>query len=293
MECIIARKFEARMRMCLAMKAYLSCLVAFALKVHGDTKLDLLLHYQLRSLDSWSPIFFTWLVSRLSALWNWGYGLGLLWSRLKHPRGFGSGMLNQEETSEELQYGQLLTRKGLSCVNWQWELGWCRAWVSASLSAADRDTNTAARRSLNRRAVVRVRSLTVGWSRNTSTAWSGRGWHGCPGHASLPPSMPWLHFHTVTYPGSTEDWSLSVGWKLVLESFRGFSNVGVLAERFVGQSVHITLCLDYSVSLSRLTGVEDDWIWDWSRMHFIWTGGHRDSFSWAILTLFQVPNWSK
>ena len=27
------------------------------------------------------------------------------------------GMLNQEETTQELQYGQLLTRKGLSCVN--------------------------------------------------------------------------------------------------------------------------------------------------------------------------------
>ena len=29
-------------------------------------------------------------------------------------------LLNQEETTQELQYGQLFTRKGLSCVNWQW-----------------------------------------------------------------------------------------------------------------------------------------------------------------------------
>ena len=40
-----------------------------------------------------------------------------LWSRLKHPERFGWLLLNQEEATQELQYGQLLTRKGLSCVN--------------------------------------------------------------------------------------------------------------------------------------------------------------------------------
>ena len=118
------------------------------------TQLDLLLHCgpSRASLHLW-----WWrcvrgtecsLVSRLSALENceqWAQrrcdarpGLGAagqrLWSRLKHPERFGWLLLNQEEATQELQYGQLLTRKGLSCVNWQWALA---GMLRPGLGAAD------------------------------------------------------------------------------------------------------------------------------------------------------------
>ena len=92
------------------------------------------------------------------------------------------------------------------------------------------------RGSLNRRALVRVRRL--GWSRNTSTAWvrsRARCW--CwPGPAS--------RTLTTSLARVCLQWCWNWFWKVSEAS----SNVGVLAERFVGQSVHITSCLDYSPS---------------------------------------------
>ena len=65
------------------------------------------------------------LVSRLSALENWSGATELADDLLSYAvvtakasrEVWVDGMLNQEETTQELQYGQLLTRKGLSCVN--------------------------------------------------------------------------------------------------------------------------------------------------------------------------------
>ena len=68
------------------------------------------------------------------------------WPKPSEKRTMLRVLLNQEETTQELQYGQLFTRKGLSCVNWQWGPAWWRCPVQRREEQ---------RRILNRRAVRR------------------------------------------------------------------------------------------------------------------------------------------
>ena len=78
----------------------------------------------------------------------------------QHPEDGGWGLLNQEEIlgdRKELQYGQLFTRKGLSCVNWQWGL-------------AERSGEKGSR---NRRALVPDRRITLWRATNTTKRRAG------------------------------------------------------------------------------------------------------------------------
>ena len=116
-------------------------------------------------------------------------------------------LLNQEETTQELQYGQLFTRKGLSCVNWQWGPACWRCPVQRREEQ---------RRILNRRAVVRDGSSRSVEQRTQAGSSRGRGRPGPSGHAftrlRLGPAGSLLSSHR---PPSKPNWF----WK-VLENLK-------------------------------------------------------------------------